>query len=78
VNTKDYHDFSGRCIDSVMKEVLMSKSMDNLTAVLVTLEGFYNFFYELAVKSNYLKIRHDLKMHDLISKKNRRNLILIR
>ena len=61
-----------------MREVLMSKSMDNLTAVLVTLEGFYNFFYELAVKSNYLLIRYDLKKYDIISKKNRRNLILIR
>ena len=56
----------------------MSKSMDNLTAVLVTFEGFYNFFYELAVKSNNLIIRYDLKKYDIVCKKNRGNLILIR
>ena len=33
-----------------MKEVLMSKSMDNLTGVLVTLEGFYNFFTDITLK----------------------------
>jgi hypothetical protein len=35
-----------------MKEVLMSKSMDNLTVVLITFEGFYNFFTDITLKGN--------------------------
>ena len=45
--------FGKDCIDNMMKEVLMSKSMDNLTAVMITFKNFLNTFNDIKIKSFY-------------------------
>ena len=44
------------CVDNMMKEVLMSKSMDNLTAVMITFKEFFNIFNENKIKSYFFII----------------------
>ena len=47
----------------------MSKSMDNLTVVLITFEGFYNFFTDITLKGNNMifmeKVRKNEELYKL-------------
>ena len=45
-NQKDFHLLGMDCVDNMMKDVLLSKSMDNLTAVMITFKEFFNIFNE--------------------------------
>lgn len=43
---QDFHRFSAIALDNVMKEVFMSRSMDNISAILVSFDGFLKFYNE--------------------------------
>ena len=36
IGGNDYHKYTGNCVDNMIREVLISKSMDNLTIVMIT------------------------------------------
>ena len=43
---KDYHKFTANCLDNLMKEVFMSRSTDNISAIIITYENFHRFYTE--------------------------------
>jgi serine/threonine protein phosphatase PrpC len=53
---KDFHLYTKTCVDNMMKEVLMSKSMDNLTAVVISFKNLFNFYNESKTKGKLLII----------------------
>jgi hypothetical protein len=54
---KDFHLYSKTCVDNMMKEVLTSKSMDNLTAVMISFKSLFNFYTDSKAKGKLNKIQ---------------------
>lgn len=50
---KDYHKFTGNALDNVMREVFMSKSTDNISAIIITFDGFLKFYNQGLTSSNF-------------------------
>lgn len=48
----DFHKYTANCVDDLIKEVLISKSMDNLTIVMLSFQNFLNYFNENNGKGN--------------------------
>ena len=46
----------------------MSKSMDNLTVVLITFEGFYNFFTDITLKGNCMSFMEKVRKNQELFK----------
>jgi hypothetical protein len=36
IDGNDFHKYTGNCVDNMIREVLISKSMDNITIVMIT------------------------------------------
>lgn len=41
---KDYHKFTADALDNLMKEVFVSRSTDNISAIIITLDGLHSFY----------------------------------
>jgi len=54
--SKDFNKFTANALDNLMKEVFMSRSTDNISAIIVTFDGFLKFYNEGLTQSNYLNI----------------------
>ena len=43
-NSRDFHKFTGNAVDSLMRDVFINRSSDNLSIILVTFENFFNMY----------------------------------
>lgn len=45
---KDFHKFSGNCLDNMMKEVFISRSTDNISGIIITFDNFLKYYNDVA------------------------------
>ena len=38
---ENYHEYTGNCVDNLMKTSFLSQTMDNITVVLITFNNFF-------------------------------------
>ncbi len=43
-SSRDFHKFTGNAVDTLMREVFINRSSDNLSIILVSFENFFNMY----------------------------------
>ena len=64
IYTENINEYSGRCVDSILKNALMNQTMDNITCIFICFENFKRSLYDGDTSSKLESIRNRILLID--------------